>query len=208
VPVYVVEEGEHISGIAEKFGFRDFRTVWNDPHNAKLRAKRKNPHVLLPGDELFIPEKEIRTENRPTAKLHAFQIPSGKLKLKVLIQNVDGDPIDDTTVSLLAGGEASRVKTQQGIVEKEIPRNAHDGKIELEDDQIPMGIGDLDPVDSESGQLQRLMNLGYYRKPISPIDQDEWRSGVEEFQCDHDLNPPTGVVDGQTQDKLEEAHGC
>src|SRR6185437_2429458 len=105
--------------------FRDFRTVWNAPHHAKLRAKRKNPHVLLPGDELFIPEKEIRTENRPTAKLHAFQIPSGKLKLQVLIQNVDGDPIDDTTVSLLAGGEASRVKTQQGIVEKEIPRNAH-----------------------------------------------------------------------------------
>jgi hypothetical protein len=208
VPVYIVQQGEHLSSIAEKFGFLDYRTVWQHAANADLRSIRKNPHVVQPGDELFIPDKEQKNYDGATTRIHTFKIKQEKLLLRVLIQNVDGDPIPDSTIGVQVDGDASRVQTKGGMLEKTIMRQAHDGKIELGDDQIPMGIGDLDPVSSQSGQLARLLNLGYYRRTLSPIDPDEWRSAVEEFQCDHDIKPVTGNCDAATQAKLEEVHGC
>nr|WP_246312511.1 peptidoglycan-binding domain-containing protein [Aquabacterium terrae] len=94
------------------------------------------------------------------------------------------------------------------MLDKAIARTARNGKLELTDDQIAIGIGDLDPVEEKSGQLARLLNLGYYRRALDPVDEDEWKSAVEEFQCDHELTPVTGECDGATQAKLLEVHGC
>ena len=74
------------------------------------------------------------------------------------------------------------------------------------DREIPLRIGHLDPVEERSGQQARLANLGYYRGGDEPIDEDEFLSAVEEFQCEHKL-----TVDGKcgplTQAKLVSVHG-
>jgi hypothetical protein len=44
-----------ISGIATHYGIRDWKTVWNDPHNAQLRAQRKKPELIQPGDKVYVP---------------------------------------------------------------------------------------------------------------------------------------------------------
>ena len=58
MPVHTVEQGEHLSSIAAKYGFQKVATIWDHPDNAGLKSKRKNPHILLPGDKVVIPEGE------------------------------------------------------------------------------------------------------------------------------------------------------
>jgi hypothetical protein len=80
---------------------------------------------------------------------------------------------------------------------------------------LPLKIGYLDPVTTVPGQVARLNNLGYDaglvgREDRAPRDEEgqrQFRSAVEEFQCDHGL-----AVDGKcgpvTQAKLKKVHGC
>jgi len=44
-----------ISGIAAHFGLASSQTVWNDPHNAGLRAHRITPEHIQPGDAVWVP---------------------------------------------------------------------------------------------------------------------------------------------------------
>ena len=44
-----------ISGIAASAGIADWHTLWNDPHNAGLRAHRVNPEHVQPGDSVWVP---------------------------------------------------------------------------------------------------------------------------------------------------------
>ena len=86
-------------------------------------------------------------------------------------------------------------------------------KLQLRDSEIPferliaIQIGDLDPVDESSGQVARLANLGYYRGPVDKVDPDEFKSAVEEFQCENSLTVD-GKIGPKTQAKLKTVHGC
>ena len=73
--------------------------------------------------------------------------------------------------------------------------------------QVPVQIGCLDPIDEPSGQLIRLANLGYYRLDGTDIDQSEFVSAVEEFQCEQGLTVD-GICGPATQAKLKQVYGC
>jgi N-acetylmuramoyl-L-alanine amidase len=81
---HIVQEGEHLSSIAKRFGFRNFETIWEHPNNAELRQLREDAHVLNPGDALFIPDRELKKEQRPTGKAHIFQIDESPLFLRLV----------------------------------------------------------------------------------------------------------------------------
>src|ERR1700721_2282773 len=81
VTIYVVQQGDHLSGIAREPGFADYRTIWNHADNAQLRKDRENPHVLNPGDVIHIPEKESKSVSRPTGQMHRFIVGGPSLKL-------------------------------------------------------------------------------------------------------------------------------
>src|SRR4030095_14342956 len=55
---YTVKQGDHVAGIAFRFGLSDFRTIWDHPNNTELKNKRQNPNVLFPGDVLYVPDRE------------------------------------------------------------------------------------------------------------------------------------------------------
>jgi hypothetical protein len=44
-----------LSGIAAHRGITDWHTLWDDPHNAGLRAHRISPDHLQPGDAVWVP---------------------------------------------------------------------------------------------------------------------------------------------------------
>lgn len=47
-----------ISGIAGHLGLgSNWGKVWNDPANASLRTRRKDPKLIQPGDRVFVPAK-------------------------------------------------------------------------------------------------------------------------------------------------------
>ena len=227
---HTVVQGEHISHIAQDYGFNSFKPIWYAAENAALREKRKTPDVLFPGDKVFIPDKAIREEPRPTDQRHRFVKPGETLMLRVVLKGFRDEPLKrhEGTLQVERDGKDFNSK-EDGLLEREIPPTAENGLIldtgeagilaEVDAQrELQLRIGHLDPVDELSGQIARLNNLGYGAgpvpvRPLSPKEEADirtsmnFRSAVEEFQCDAGL-----LVDGkcgkQTQAKLVAVHGC
>jgi len=84
MPKYVVQSGDCISSLAEENGLL-WQTIWDHPENAELKAKRQDPNILLPGDEVFIPAIELRLETRPVDGTHKFVKKGVPAKLRIRI---------------------------------------------------------------------------------------------------------------------------
>lgn len=205
---HVVQQGEHASRIAAKYGYMDFHTIWDDPANADLKEKRKNPNVLFPGDVVMIPDHQLKQVDAATTKRHRFVVSATKLKLRVAFLDYPQQPIAGEPCDVTVGGAKETLTTNgDGLVEKEIMPDAEIAKLRLKAIDFSARIGDLDPVDTDSGAAARLNNLGYFVPPEADREEDELRSAIEEFQVDHDMKPPTGENDAATQAKMLEVHG-
>ena len=217
---HTVVQGEHLSGIAERYGFHDYLILWNHSENATLKAKRENPNVLFPGDIVMIPEKRITAFDRSTDERHRFGTLAKPLQLQLILENIYDGPIASVPCTLfIKADQFALITNAQGKISQKIKKSDRDAKLiikntlQLKNQAIPfeteleIKIGDLNPVAERSGQIARLSNLGYYRGPLDAIDEPELLSAIEEFQCDHGL-----VVDGKcgplTRKKLEQVHGC
>jgi hypothetical protein len=206
---YTIQGGDHTSGIAARFGFADFHTIWDHPQNAALKKKRSDPHVLMPGDALFVPDKEPKTVERPTGRVHTFQVKQQRLFLKLAVRDFDDQAVANTDCVLEVDGTVYNLQTDgKGRIDKEIPRNAQGGTLKIPSlgYEFPVKIGYLDPVDEETGWRARLINLGYHAGPLDAPDKLLLQYAIEEFQCDYKLRV-TGVLDAGTRAKLKEVHG-
>jgi hypothetical protein len=220
-----VKQGEHLSRIATKYGFSDYRTIWDHPQNAALKRERQNPNVLDPGDRVHIPERELRNEARPTDKRHRFQVTVRQLDLRLVLEDIYEKPIAGAACDLIIEGQVHKLTSDsRGKIEQRIQSTAEQAHLILRSRETPFDgidisvkIGHLNSVEIVSGQKMRLMNLGYYFGRIDEVPDPDFRSAVEEFQCDHFPSPlrPDGVpaaVDGicgpKTQAKLKATHGC
>ena len=228
--LHTVVQGEHISHIARRYGFTSFKPIWHAAENAALREKRKTPDVLFPGDQVFIPERAIREEPRPTDQRHRFVKQGETLMLRVVLKGFRDEPLKRHEGTLRVESDGKNFNSKEdGLLEREIAPTAEHGLIldtgeagaladADEQRELQLKIGHLDPVDELSGQMARLNNLGYGAGPVptralSPKEEADirtsmtFRSAVEEFQCDAGL-----LVDGkcgkQTQAKLLAVHGC
>ena len=207
-----VRQGEHLTRIAEEYGFRDFHTIWDHGANGKLKSKRVSPNVLNPGDVLQIPEKSPPTESRPTTQIHIWQVPSNTLNLEIILKDENDEPRQNTPCSLTIEAAKEDLSTDpNGRIRKDdLPFKSEIGSLVVATLEIPLRIGHMDPVDELSGKIARLNNLGYDAGDIDE-DADEtserFRSAVEEFQCDHKLHID-GICGAATQAKLKEVHGC
>lgn len=216
---HIVKQGEHISSIAERYGFEDFKVIWDHPDNAELKKLRDNPHVLFPGDTISVLDKEPKTVDAATGKKHTYTIKLKKLKLRVKLLNLAADPVKDTPCKVSVDNAAEKELTTdgEGLVEQPIARNAKLAKLVVNDADFSMKIGFLnpiaegdpvadDPANTDTGWEQRLNNLGYVVPPADDRDPDELRSAIEEFQCDHGMKAK-GEKDAPTRSKLLQIHG-
>jgi len=213
---YTIQQGDHVSKIAADKGFTDFKTIWDHPNNQSLKQLRTTPNVLAPGDKLFIPEKEVRTEVRSTDAKHEFVLSDKPLKLRVVIHDMEDKPVSGKPCDLKVTGspDVTPLNTDgSGMVERDIEKNAEDGTLKLKDAGLPIDldltlkIGHLDPVDKVTGQKGRLNNLGYDAGEVNEEENLQFKSAVEEFQCDQKLLVD-GICGKNTQAKLKQVHGC
>lgn len=207
---YTVQQGDHIFSIARQFNFRDYHLIWEHPNNAALKQKRVNPHVLFPGDNVFIPDKNVKTEPVVTTKVHRFQVDLDPLKVRIVLQDFDNEPIPDMDCELEVEGTIYKLKSNgKGLIEKEIPATARTGVLRVPDLdlEMPVKIGHLDPNDEDPGWQARLVNMGYHPGPVGDDDTEQLGYSIEEFQCDHGLKV-TGKLDAATRAKLKELHGA
>jgi N-acetylmuramoyl-L-alanine amidase len=227
--IHKVKQGEHLTSIASMYGFRDFRTVWLHPDNSELRALRRNPNLLFPGDEVSIPEKQQKSEPSDTGKLHRFQIKGQKLLLQIIVQDINANARRDTFYLLKVHEDVFGHNTDaKGMTKDKIEDSDRDGELLLDDPRLlfRLKIGHLNPLiespetvadekerrEAIAGWQDRLNNLGYFAG-YTPTNDRQLHWAIEEFQCEHGWNPvkgkkPTGKTDHETRDKLEEVHGC
>lgn len=155
-----VKQGEHLHLIAQKYGFGDFHAIWDHPDNAKLKNIRKSPHVLLPGDIVQIPDKEIKVLDAETEQLHRYIYKKGEpLLLRIKIYDFAGEPVTDTECKLFIEGDKFDVKIDsEGLIEKRICIDAKNGKLVIPTlaIELPKLIGYLDP---EEGKGDRRIML-------------------------------------------------
>lgn len=216
---HIVVQGEHLSSIAKKYGFPSYKLIWDHPQNAALKKERQNPNVIFPGDKVFIPDARPKQLERTTGQSHRFVLKTDKLTLRLVLEDLYKEPIDNADCEITVEGQVFKLKTDaKGKVEQEIAPDAHAATLTIKDPRtpnngvaIPIRIGEMDPVDKESGQKARLTNLGYFAGPIegqaAQENQALFRSAIEEFQCEHGLSVD-GMCGPATQAKLKQMHGC
>ena len=215
-PVHVVRQGECLSSIALRYGFRNWQSLYYHPDNSALRRRRPNPDTLHPGDEIVIPERESRTESAETDRRHRFRLHAPRARLRLQLKNRWGAPLAQYRYNLRVGQQNIEGTTDSdGNLEADIPADAAEGELTAwlaakGDRSGPshtwrLQLGSLDPDDEISGVQGRLINLGY------PIDRADGtmgpatRKALMEFQARNRL-PITGRIDDQTRRELKRQH--
>ena len=215
---HVVEQGECLIRIAARYGFRDFRLVYNHSANAALRRMRPNPNLLYPGDTIVIPDKQEKNESCSTGQVHRFRTPVRRRLLRIAVEDVDGVRLGGCPYTLTIG-EQTYTGTLPGdaLLEKQIPADAEDGTLEVTSRekkyQWPLRIGWLNPVsdvsdDGVTGIQARLRNLGFDPGPIDGIIGPKTQQAIRGFQAKHPPLVVDGICGPRTQAKLIERHGC
>ena len=210
---HIVRQGEHLAQIAEKYGYHDYKAIWDHPNNARLKKLRENPNVLLPGDVVHVPDKRQKQEQVATGQLRRVKLHGGKLKLRLALKDFGNEPIKNTKCKITINGVDTPLTTDgNGHIEMPISPSVTSATLTFTDPTVPFDltvpirIGHLDPVTEISGQRARLSNLGYITRPAEEVDEVFFAHVVQEFQCDSGL-PVTGVCDAATQAKLKALHG-
>lgn len=202
---HVVRQGECISSIAEEYGLMP-EAIWNDGANAELKAKRKDPNVLHPGDRLVIREKVIKEASKATEKRHRFvrKGTPAKLRLRFLC---DDQPIANEPYELDLGNRVISGKTKpDGWLEEAIPPGLTHGSILIGKRRFPLSLGHVDPATEVTGAQTRLRNLGYYAGAVGGDLDEETGNALRAFQKKMGI-PETGKLDPGTQSKLLSEHG-
>lgn len=208
---HTVRKGESLPSIAERYGFADWKTIYENAKNGDFRQKRTDPYVLAPGDQIFIPDKEQKYVKVATEQLHRFQLKRQMAQVRLVLEDEEGTAFADMAYQLKVGDEVFEGKTDRaGVLEAEVPAIADEGELTLWVDAENsytwmIEIGHLDPIDTIPGVQARLNNLGFDCGESGQLDEAT-KEALAAFQEAQGLEA-TGEPDEATQSKLLEAHG-
>lgn len=206
---HVVEPGDCITSIARDTG-HFWETIWNDPANADLKTVRKDPGVLLPGDQVFVPDMRLKEEPGETEKRHRFVRKGEPSFFRMVFKREDVPRAGEPYILEVAGKRIEGVLSAQGELASPIPGNAKTAKVTLNSGTdreciYRVNLGHLDPHDVISGIQGRLNNLGFDAGPVDGVIGDQTQAALRRFQQQHGL-PVTGEADAATQKALMKDH--
>ena len=110
-----VAEGDSAESIAVSNGLL-LEKVWQHPNNQAIRELRKDPHVLFPGDQLFVPTIEPKDIAAVTDKLHEFVRKGTPSKLHLVLLDDDQEPLTNQPFILTVDGEIFSIVATSSIV--------------------------------------------------------------------------------------------
>ena len=210
---YVIKQGDYLLKVAHILGF-DPDQVWNDPKNAELKKLRKDPKMLVAGDILFIPDEPKKGLQLNAKQANAFVAKVPMVKSKVVIA-VAGKPwANEKYVIEGLGDDVEHTPDGDGNVSFEAPVHVREVVVRFVDKELvfQVGIGDLDPIGTDSGARMRLTHLGFYGASVEGADEYEafddkqLAAAVAAFQAENGL-PATGALDDATRKAIVVAHG-
>jgi N-acetylmuramoyl-L-alanine amidase len=204
-----VAQGESAESIAAAVGHL-VDTVWNAPENASLKSLRKDPHVLMPGDRIFVPPLQPKTFQVRAGAAKRFQVtrPPSRLRLRLL---KDGNPRANEPFVLTVDGVEDRGTTDgDGRIDRPLPARAERATLAVGEGEARveyrLQLRALDPATETSGLQARLANLGF---DVGPVDGEigaRTRAALAAFQQEQGLQV-TGDPDDATRDRLQQQHG-
>jgi N-acetylmuramoyl-L-alanine amidase len=203
---YTVQPGDCIASIAFERGFFQ-DTLWDHADNADLKQRRKDPHVLLPGDTVSIPDKRVEDMEKPPEKRHRFRR-KGVPKF-IQFQLLENDePVASMGCDVTIDGIHARAKTDgQGWFKHPISPGARAAHLLFDNGaEYELELGHLDPIDTVEGVQQRLESLRHYTGEIDGQMNPETVEALKEFQLRHGLQV-TGQSDQPTKDELAKQFG-
>jgi N-acetylmuramoyl-L-alanine amidase len=203
---HTIEEGESTISLALQYGFF-VNTIWDYPANADLKRKRKDMNVLMPGDIVVIPDKEIKEVSGATEQLHRFKRKGIPAIYRLQVFDCE-KPRANQAYRLSLDGQVLRGTTDaNGILQQPVPPDATEGELIIGPDEFRLTIdfGHLDPITEISGVQKRLNNLGYLCGEADGELDEPTRDALADFQDRFGLEP-TGELDDATLKKLEEVH--
>jgi N-acetylmuramoyl-L-alanine amidase len=206
-----IRQGETIGSLAKKNGHVP-ETIWDHSANEELKSRRKNQNILLPGDWVFIPNKQLREESGGTETRHRFKLktPSQTLVLQIIPSTL---PIHANTqkpqrpipYTLSIGDQTIEGETEsEGIIRVEhVPPDVDRAILTIFGRPIQVLIGHLDPEDEDSGIQARLHNLGYVRGGMESTPGPQMEAALRTFQSLNNLQV-AGEANTETQEKLKD----
>jgi Putative peptidoglycan binding domain len=203
---HVCQPGDSIPSLAHDHG-HFWETLWNHGNNAALKAKRKNPNILAPGDEVFIPAIRVKDFPGGTDSRHSFKRKGVPAKLKMQLMLL-GEPRANERYTLILDDQIINGTTDgDGNLEHYIKPNSKGGVLKLQGgaEEYPVRVGHLNPIDTISGQKQRLNNLGFNCGDESDDETEQFGQAIAQFQGQHKLKQ-TAKIDAATKAKIESLH--
>lgn len=211
---HTVAQGECLSVIANKYGFRDYHTIYDDPANADFKSNRPNPDLLFPGDIIVIPDKGEKNETRATGAVHTFMVPVSSRVLRVALQDACWHRLANEPYQFTAGSQSGNGNTNDsGILQEILPNGATQAMLTARGYTWVLDIAHLNPLDADtadqgvSGAQGRLLNMGYDTGAIDGDLGPQTAASLRQFQQDNGLDV-SGELDDGTRSKLIEVHGC
>lgn len=213
---HVVRQGDYLSRVASRLGVAP-EEIWDHPKNSALKDARMSGEILQPGDVLWVPTpaEEPLAVRRGDVNEYVATIPTNQIRL--LMKDGDEPLKKEPYVVAGLGGEPLEGETSsEGLLTFEAPFDVSEVTVTLIRKRVRhiVRIGHLDPIESLTGQRQRLAHLGYYgftvdprpEDPIHASSDDADRAAFAAFQSASGL-APTGAADLETLAALLDAHG-
>ncbi|MDX2148495.1 MAG: LysM domain-containing protein [Planctomycetota bacterium] len=141
--VHTVAEGETLLDICKKYGFNNWRTIYDLPENAainhektpELRLSRPNPNQLKAGDKVTIPDRIAAQFDRRTDETHVFlrrTLPQDIPMFLCIRCERDGTPYANTPYKLDVEGTMIQATTDDnGEVRQKVKSTAKKAKLTL-----------------------------------------------------------------------------
>ena len=203
----IVEQGDCLVNLSQREGFY-WETIWNHSQNSTLRKRRKHLNIIKKGDELFIPDRELKEVPCATEQVHRFVLKGASVRFTLTLLD-RGQPRGNERYILSVNGRSQEGTTDEnGRLDEAIPADASEGLLLLGDKQekFTINFGYVDPVDEISGVKTRLQNLGFYSGEIDDELTPETVTAIAEFQRSVNLSGE-GQLSAETRSTLLEAHG-
>lgn len=235
MPEHTVQQGDTIASLSQKYDVPS-KLIWDDGGNKSgVRSGengRKDPNLLYPGDKVVIPDlKEKKDQGANTAKKHVYEIKNEYITIELRLLDGNHKPHKDMKVEVLVDGvpattggpqnKCSGKTTGDGVVkiEKVLP-GTRTVTITYQGRSTELQVGGLDPIETKSGVIGRLKNLGFLRTDLTgdvydvPDDDADFVTAVRGFQrqyvytSESEAAKANGVLDDKTCKKLKDIHGC
>ncbi len=204
MPYHTVVQGEYIEKIAKLHKLTP-AVLWDHPQNAELKRRRGNSNILYPGDEVFIPETELKEIPCATDKRHTFCCQSRKVEIKLRFRKRGAPKADERYVLTVGNFTARGTLDSDGCLRVKVPIGEERGTLLLgrpgHEQKYTLQIGHMDPLDEVQGIRKRLKNMGYYSGPAGESNDAATRSALARFQGVNGLQV-TGEIDDATRERL------